>query len=213
MNQPILYGRVIEMRYRKLLSKFVSVFLVALLLESGFLWPPVSNVQAATEGDYEYFEIVDDNTVRISRYTGTDTEVIIPDQLGGMDVVEISGSAFRVETETSPVLTSVTIPNTVKRIGYAAFANNQLTELHLPDSVTEIGERAFAENALTSVNLPDSVMEIGDYAFMYNKLTSVSLPNTLTTISMGAFQNNEIETLTIPDSVTTIAWNAFYDKT
>ena len=62
---------------------------------------------------------------------------------------------------------SITIPNSVKKIGYSAFWGNELTSVTIPNSVTEIGRNAFAENQLTSVTIPDSVTIIGNDIFDY----------------------------------------------
>lgn len=40
-------------------------------------------------------------------------------------------------------LTDITISNTVKSIGNAAFSNTDLTEINIPDNVTSIGSSAF----------------------------------------------------------------------
>jgi hypothetical protein len=52
-----------------------------------------------------------------------------------------------------------------------------LTSVSIPDSVTKIGDRAFAGcTSLTSISIPDSVTSIGDSAFDgCTSLTSVSL--------------------------------------
>ncbi len=62
---------------------------------------------------------------------------------------------------------SVTIPDTVKSLGYGAFMNcENLKELVIPDGVTDIGNQAFFEcSALQSVSIPDSVESIGNGTF------------------------------------------------
>ena len=64
-------------------------------------------------------------------------------------------------------LSSISIPNTVKRIGKFAFHGcRELTNVIIPDSVEVIDWFAFAEcEKLTSITLPDSVKEVGEYAF------------------------------------------------
>ena len=87
-------------------------------------------------------------------------------------------------------LTSVTIPNSVTKIGKGAFRGcTSLTSVTIPTSVTEIGEDAFSSCiSLTSVKIPDSVTKIGASAF-YNcrSLTSVTIPNSVTEIEDSAF--------------------------
>ncbi|MBQ0083561.1 MAG: leucine-rich repeat protein, partial [Clostridiales bacterium] len=64
-------------------------------------------------------------------------------------------------------LTSITIPNSVKSIGYWAFYYcTRLTSITIPDSVTSIGVRAFDScSSLTSITIPDSVTSIDFSAF------------------------------------------------
>ena len=90
--------------------------------------------------------------------------------------------------------TTYTIPDSVTKIGYAAFGwCDSLTSVTIPDSVTEIGVYAFREcTNLTSVTIGDSVTSIGDLAFYYcDSLTSVYCKAT-TPPSLGSsvFGNN-----------------------
>ena len=87
-------------------------------------------------------------------------------------------------------LTSVTIPNSVTRIGsYAFYACSNLTSVTIPNSVTSIGEDAFyACSSLTSVTIPNSVTSIGEDAFYAcSSLTSVTIPNSVTEIGDRPF--------------------------
>jgi hypothetical protein len=180
------------------------------------------------EGDFTWSDN-GDGTVTITGYTGTATDIIIPDTLGGKSVTVIGNYAFYLKGLMSVDipdgvttigyaafygnrLTSVTIPDSVTAIGESAFGSNQLTSVTIPDSVTTIGWGAFESNQLTSVTIPDSVTTIGNFAFQNNQLTSVTIPDSVTTIGSGAFQNNQLPSVTIPDSVTTIGNFAFQNN-
>ena len=69
--------------------------------------------ETSTDGSFEY-SIYDlaKKTVTIKKYTGTDTEVTIPETIDGYTVVAIGFSAF----EDCTSLTSVVIPDTVTSI-------------------------------------------------------------------------------------------------
>ena len=92
-------------------------------------------------------------------------------------------------------LTSVTIPNSVKRIQMQAFRGcTSLTSVTIPYSVTEIEAGAFGGcTSLTSVTIPNSVTEIGGEAFSdCTSLTSVIIPNSVTEIGINAFEGTEL---------------------
>lgn len=76
--------------------------------------------------------------------TGLDNEnstsVTIPSKYFGLPVIGIDGYAF----SGCSALTSVTIPDSVLRIGYGAFKDCRgLTKIIIPDSVTDIDSHAF----------------------------------------------------------------------
>ena len=95
------------------------------------------------------------------------------------------------------------------------YINNELaTSITIPNSVTRIGNYAFSGcTGLTSVTIPNSVTSIGNYAF-YNctGLTSVVIPDSVTSIGRSAFEGcTGLTSITIPDSVTSIGESAFYN--
>ena len=84
---------------------------------------------------------------------------------------------------------------------YAFRGCRGLTSVTIPDSVTRIGSSAFSEcSGLTSVTIPDSVTSIGKYAFEYcSGLTSVIIGNGVTSIVSGVFKGcNNIKSATMP---------------
>ena len=111
-------------------------------------------------------------------------------------------------------LTSVTIPDSVREIGYCAFASCRcLTSVTIPDSVREIGYCAFAScRCLTGeLTIPGSVKEIGAYAFSYcSSLTSVEICDGVTKICKGAFTGcSGLTSVKIGNGVTKIGYDAF----
>jgi hypothetical protein len=109
-------------------------------------------------------------------------------------------------------LASVTIPDSVKSIEYAAFYGCPFTSLIIPDSVTNIGESAFGGCAsLTSLTIPDSVTNIGESAFgECTSLTSIIIPDSITSIEGGMFvQCTSLASITIGSSVQSIGVLAF----
>ena len=91
-------------------------------------------------------------------------------------------------------VTSVTIPNSVTRIGNNAFMNCKITNINIPESVTNIGRYAFQSTALTEITIPSSVTEIGYNILEYNNvITSITIlattPPTLSSKSISGSNN------------------------
>ena len=70
-----------------------------------------------TCGDYQYI-LLDNGTVEITEYSGTDKELIIPNLLDGYAVTSIGDGAFYSCSE----LIDVTIPDSVTVIGEDVFS-------------------------------------------------------------------------------------------
>lgn len=110
-------------------------------------------------------------------------------------------------------LNEIIIPNSVTKIGNAAFLLcTRLESVTIPASVTEIGKDAFMGcSRLASISIPNSVTSIGEMAFTdCNQLPIVNLPNSITKIARMTFAVCvNLTTITIPDSVTEIEDFAF----
>ncbi|HHX37986.1 MAG TPA: leucine-rich repeat domain-containing protein, partial [Clostridiaceae bacterium] len=154
---------------------------------------------------------------KVTDWTGqTDVpgEVIIPETYENEPVIEIQANVFQRRN-----LTKVVLPQSLKKIGHSAFADNQIATIEFskstPDAVpalTEIGPHAFADNELTSVKLPARVTTIGAVAFGNNKLTTLTMGESVTTIGNSAFRKNNLTAVTLPNSITSFGENVFGDN-
>ena len=166
---------------------------------------------ANAENGFEYAVNEDGESVTLTKYSGSDTEVIIPSELGGKPVTAIGEKAFY----QNKTITSVKIPEGVTSIGDSAFEGcSSLTEVTIPKSVTSIGDFAFYGcSSLTEVTIPEGVTSIKDSAFAYcSSLTEVTIPEGVTSIEITAFRNcSSLTEVTIPKSVTSIGWGAFVE--
>ena len=104
-----------------------------------------------------------DGTLVITRYLGKESDVVIPESIGGKTVSAIGKGAF-YDVMT---MQSVSIPSTVKSIESRAFSKCiSLASVIIPDSVTEIGSYAFYGNtSLEYFYIPDSVTFIAELVF------------------------------------------------
>ena len=196
--------------------KKVMIYLLCVALLLTVVNCPMIQAEAEQTNNYELIEGVDydyyvleNGTIEIAKYKGSENELTIPNEIDNKSVTSIGDLAF-LWCES---LTSITIPDSVTSIGDEAFYRcKSLTSITIPDSVTSIGAWAFAScYSLTSITIPDSVTSIGDGAFMYcDSLTSITIPDSVTSIGDGAFfYCTSLTSLTLPDSVTSIGKSAF----
>ena len=87
------------------------------------------------------------NGVRITGYSGTDTELVIPEKLGGKYVTSIAAGAFNGDRMKSLVL-----PRRILEIQDGAFLNcTRLETIYYPDSVYYVSNESFDESTWNSV--------------------------------------------------------------
>lgn len=110
-------------------------------------------------------------------------------------------------------LTSVIIKQGVTGIGAGAFCFcTALSTVTLPDSLKRIGDGAFGGcESLTEIAIPTSVETIGNGTFSYcTRLGKATLPQKLTELSDSLFEDCAgLTEVNIPQSVTAIGENAF----
>ena len=136
-------------------------------------------------------------------------KVSIPSKLGGRPVTGIGKNAFFGAPSR---LEKVTIPNSVKSIGYRAFALSGLTSVAIPNSVTSIGDQAFyCCTKLTSATIGKGVKSIGDKVFYScGKLTSITIPDSVTSIGSDAFWGcSSLQSIRIGNNVKSIGEYSF----
>ena len=163
------------------------------------------------------------------RYEGNDTVIAVPE-----GVTKIGDKAFGVnDWETTPEIKSIALPNTVKEVGYQAFANLKKLESYTAPAGITYDSDAF-RNCQALAN-EDGLIIIDGIAMEYvanaetitvtegthtlrhalfidqKQLKTVYLPKSLKHIGNSVFANClSLEHVNLPDGVADIGFRAFY---
>ena len=86
------------------------------------------------------------------------------------------------------ILTSLVIPNGVKNIPEElCFYTKYIEHVTIPASVKSIGYRAFADSKIRKIILPDGLKEIDNHAFICAETESLSVPDSVERVGGNAF--------------------------
>ena len=166
-------------------KRLLSLILALCMIVPMLCVTPVASAAATTSGIYTY--TVKNGEVTITKCaTSASGSINIPSQIEGKPVVAIDSNAFKERDS----IVSVTVPSTVKELGYRAFYGcDALTTLTLSEGLKAIGGDAFNScSGLKSVVIPNSVTELGFDAFSNcTRMTSVTIGNGVTKIGDAAF--------------------------
>lgn len=145
--------------------------------------------------------------VTITGFTGTQTELVIPDYIDGLPVAKINSGAF----EDAPALKKLTLPKTLADYNGAFRGCKNLETVVIPEGLCKLDDLAFSDcPKLKNVKLPSTVEYIGHNAFSYcPSLTSINIPSKVKVIRENAFNSSGLKSLTLPSSVKEIASYAF----
>ena len=168
---------------------------------------PEIAVQATTDESNFNFDASTGTIISLSQNC-TLSDIVIPKQIGGVDVTAIGDNAFLGFT----TITSISFEdgNKVTKIGNNAFKNmTSLTSIVLPSGLTSIGASAFKSTGISSIVLPSGVTSIGKSAFEYTGISSIVIPNGVTSIPQNCFCVSKLTSVTLGDKVTSIGDSAF----
>jgi hypothetical protein len=207
------------MKQRKMIACLLTLTLLFGLVQSGagclkVLAEDTQTNAKATGGNALFtYEVLDETekTCAIIEYKGSDTELVIPQNINEYTVTRI-GKVMGFEN-----LTSVAVPEGVTYVSNSAFAGcTDLTNVTLPDSLIGIGEGAFYGcSSLKEIIIPDSVRNISGSAFAYcSSLTNIKMPETMKKLGGRAFEECiQLESIVIPEGITSIQESTFSNCT
>lgn len=189
---------------------FCFVFACMLLLSFASCETKEDYVPGNTEKVTDNFEFETvEGYIRITKYIGDDTEVTIPERIGGVPVCVIGEDAFSDRAS----LKSVEIPKTVQVIEKGAFKRcYYLEKVTGCEGIVSINEYAFAyDTALSEFPWEEKLQIVGDYAFVWcESLTEINIVPSWDYIGDCAFRDcRKVAQITFADEVVNIGKEAF----
>ena len=180
---------------------------------------------AASDFDYDIFEKDGERVIRLIRYKGERTDVVIPDSIEGLPVRILLGVTKQNENGYTGVaqgvfegtaIESAYIPSSIRNFGLATFAHCTMlkqVEFAKGCGITSLSTNCFEDcTALTRIDLSPLTKLMGTY-YAFRDCTSleeVVLPEGMTIIDEGSFLNcSALKSLYLPDSLEKIVKNAF----
>jgi hypothetical protein len=209
LTLPIDFWFLVNIQLKGMdMKNWFLVFLTALL---------VSALPRCSQGQLTF--TTNNGAITITRYTGSDGNVMIPASTNGYPVTGISSGAFPPGNSVA----SVTIPNSITNIGNGAFANSgRLTNITVVagnPKYTSTNGVLFSSDMATLIQfpaglggsyaIPGGVTNIGADAFQVSGLTNVDIPNSVISIGFAAFNASGLTSVTIPNGVASIGARAF----
>ena len=207
------------MRPKRLISLLVAVCMMITMLPLSAVTAFAADTASSTKhkisvGDYEYtYTVNEDGDATITDFRGPEGyhlyDLDIPDKLDKYTVTAIGKGAFFDQY----CLSNVTIPQSVKSIGFEAFNKcTAMKSLTIKDAATSIGDSAFRECPwLTTVNLGEHITTIGKAAFLdCERLDNVTIPDSVTSIGDSAFARcSQLKTISLGKNIETIGDDDF----
>ena len=141
------------MKIKKMIAGVLSTVMIISSLS-------VSSIAEATDSTDPSYFTYDGST--ITGYTGTETDIVLPTEINGTKMTEMSGTFYNNSS-----VVSVVVPEGYTSLSNFAFRNAaSLKKVSLPNSFESISSQCFRDcTSLESVNIPEKITSITSYAF------------------------------------------------
>lgn len=180
-------------------------------------------------GDYIYYidEDRDGPCVCLVKYTGSEKNIVVPDEIEGLTVKWIDDECFSYNGNATSEYSSyegyipanpalkdietVVLPETITIIGYEVFAMcKKLTSVNIPSSVKTIaGDIFYGCESLKEITIPGKDISYNERAFYGSSIEKINLTEGITKINNGMFYGTKITDVILPSSVKSIVKGAF----
>lgn len=178
--------------------------------ENDFYWANKSDFDYSSCHEYAFYRegytyiydsAEDGRGIAIQQYLGTEKAVVVPAQLEGRVVTEVS--LCRLDENRTQHFETVELPPTVRTLATDCFANcKELVSVQLPDGLSKIGNSAFyGASGITELSLPASVRFIGNTAFSGTNIKELVWPEQIRSIGSSVLSGTLIEQCTFPAGV------------
>lgn len=178
-------------------------------------------IKTTYQGNTFVLDTANDGGYGIRRLESVEApNVIIPENVDNKKVEEIYAAAFKGKIE------SVSIPNSVKRIGYRAFSDAEIEKITIPEGVKELDISSLSTENLKKLEINGNLETHHDAKHYGSRVSGslgvlnnrdkelpieIVLKDTVTHIPVGLFANTKVITPQIPESVKFINDLAFYN--
>jgi hypothetical protein len=150
---------------------------------------PYCTKRGLKEGDFTYI-VYSDKTARISGYSGSSKDLVIPEKIGVYTVTGIHTTCF----EENMRIAKVTLPKTLKTVGREAFVGSSLSSLVILGDELRIADFAFKNcTSLTSLEMNGTFLDVGHGAFGGTHVSNFKLSPKMDAVRASAFAQTEIK--------------------
>lgn len=154
------------------------------------------SVPSKSENGFLYS--IDSGCATLKGYSGKDTELVVPETLGGCEVTSVKYGAFSGKTS----IVSISLPQSVVSIGINAFSGcTSLSEIKTGNGIYEIGSSAFEDTAWLNSQPPGYVVLNNQYLISYTgEEKDIVLPSGVTLVADRAFYASDIRSFDSSDA-------------